>query len=60
MGLSRSSSVKVEVVEEGSEPAEFTKALGPKDKKAYDCMLQGGPPRPLTASQNISKKEKDL
>lgn len=41
MGLSRSSSVKVEVVEEGSEPAEFNKALGPKDKKAYDCMLQG-------------------
>ncbi|XP_030610394.1 supervillin [Archocentrus centrarchus] len=39
LGLSRSSSVRVEEVEEGSEPAEFVKALGLKDKKAYDCML---------------------
>lgn len=42
LGLSSTSSVKVEVAEEGSEPAEFMKALGPQDKKAYDCMLQGG------------------
>lgn len=41
LGLRSSSSVTVEVVEEGSEPAEFTKALGPQDIKAYDCMLQG-------------------
>lgn len=43
LGLSSSSSsgVKMEVVEEGSEPAEFIKALGPQDKKAYDCMLKG-------------------
>lgn len=34
------STVKVEEVDEGSEPAEFLKALGPQDKKAYDCMLQ--------------------
>lgn len=40
LGLSSTSSVKVEEVEEGSEPAEFQKALGPQDKKAYDCMLQ--------------------
>lgn len=40
LGLSSTSSVKVEEVEEGSEPTEFTKALGPQDKKAYDCMLQ--------------------
>lgn len=40
LGLRRSSSVTIEVVEEGSEPAEFTKVLGPQDK-AYDCMLQG-------------------
>uniref|UniRef100_A0AAX7T6Z4 HP domain-containing protein n=1 Tax=Astatotilapia calliptera TaxID=8154 RepID=A0AAX7T6Z4_ASTCA len=39
LGLSLSSSVRVEEVEEGSEPAEFVKALGLKDKKAYDCML---------------------
>ncbi|KAK5905962.1 hypothetical protein CgunFtcFv8_001867 [Champsocephalus gunnari] len=39
--LGLSSSVKVvEEVEEGSEPTEFVKALGPLDKKAYDCMLQ--------------------
>ncbi|XP_047464606.1 supervillin-like isoform X2 [Mugil cephalus] len=40
LGLSSGSSVKVEEVEEGSEPAEFVKALGSQDKKAYDCMLQ--------------------
>lgn len=34
-------SVTVEMVEEGGEPAEFAKALGPEDPKAYDCMLQG-------------------
>lgn len=41
MGLNSTSSVKVEEVEEGAEPSEFVKALGPLDKKAYDCMLQG-------------------
>lgn len=41
LGLSSSSNVKLEVVDEGSEPAEFVKALGPHDKKAYDCMLKG-------------------
>ncbi|XP_029953819.1 supervillin [Salarias fasciatus] len=40
LGLSGGSSVKVEEVEEGAEPAEFVKALGPQDKKAYDCMLK--------------------
>lgn len=38
---SSSSSMKVEVLEEGSESTEFIKALGPQDKKAYDCMLKG-------------------
>lgn len=41
LGLSITSSVKVEEVDEGAEPAEFLKALGLQDKKAYDCMLQG-------------------
>ncbi|XP_041812705.1 supervillin isoform X1 [Chelmon rostratus] len=40
LGLSHSSPVKVQVVEEGSEPADFWTALGPMDRKAYDCMLQ--------------------
>uniref|UniRef100_A0A671UPQ9 Supervillin d n=1 Tax=Sparus aurata TaxID=8175 RepID=A0A671UPQ9_SPAAU len=40
LGLSSTSRLEVEEVEEGSEPTEFTKALGPQDKKAYDCMLQ--------------------
>uniref|UniRef100_A0AAQ5Z792 HP domain-containing protein n=1 Tax=Amphiprion ocellaris TaxID=80972 RepID=A0AAQ5Z792_AMPOC len=40
LGLSSTSSVRLEEVEEGSEPAEFVKALGSQDKKAYDCMLQ--------------------
>uniref|UniRef100_A0A8D3B996 Supervillin d n=1 Tax=Scophthalmus maximus TaxID=52904 RepID=A0A8D3B996_SCOMX len=40
LGLSSTSTVKVEEVEEGAEPSEFVKALGMKEKKAYDCMLQ--------------------
>ncbi|KAF7646852.1 hypothetical protein LDENG_00181420 [Lucifuga dentata] len=40
LGLSQSCPVKVLVVEEGSEPAEFWTALGQMDRKAYDCMLQ--------------------
>ncbi|XP_038561119.1 supervillin isoform X3 [Micropterus salmoides] len=40
LGLSKSSAVKVQVVEEGSEPADFWTALGQMDRKAYDCMLQ--------------------
>ncbi|XP_029364826.1 supervillin isoform X3 [Echeneis naucrates] len=39
LGLSKSSSVKVQVVEEGSEPADFWTALGQMDRKTYDCML---------------------
>lgn len=41
LGLSKSSPVTVQVVEEGSEPADFWTALGQMDRKAYDCMLQG-------------------
>lgn len=33
-------------MEEGSEPADFWAALGPMDRKAYDCMLQGESPAP--------------
>nr|XP_015832064.2 supervillin isoform X1 [Nothobranchius furzeri] len=40
MGLDSTSRLKVEEVEEGSEPAEFEQALGPLDKKSYDCMLE--------------------
>ncbi|XP_056153072.1 supervillin [Lampris incognitus] len=40
LGLGSTSSVKVEEVEEGAEPADFWKALGQQDRKAYDCMLQ--------------------
>ncbi|XP_068433972.1 supervillin isoform X2 [Clinocottus analis] len=40
LGLSKSSPVAVQVVEEGSEPADFWAALGQMDRKAYDCMLQ--------------------
>ncbi|KAL4659270.1 supervillin-like [Arapaima gigas] len=40
LGLDGSSGVTVQEVEEGAEPAEFWHALGPPDRKAYDCMLQ--------------------
>ncbi|KAM9457917.1 supervillin isoform 2-T2 [Clarias gariepinus] len=39
MGLSNSTP-NVQEVEEGAEPAEFWNAIGPQDRKAYDCMLQ--------------------
>ncbi|XP_026215825.1 supervillin isoform X5 [Anabas testudineus] len=38
--LNKNSPVKVQAVEEGSEPADFWTALGEMDRKAYDCMLQ--------------------
>lgn len=41
MGLSSSGGARLQVVEEGAEPADFNEALGPLDKKAYDCMLKG-------------------
>ncbi|XP_062264648.1 supervillin isoform X3 [Platichthys flesus] len=40
LGLNKSCPVKVQVIEEGSEPADFWTALGQMDRKAYDCMLQ--------------------
>ncbi|XP_068192614.1 supervillin [Antennarius striatus] len=42
LGFSRSDpvGVRVQVVEEGAEPADFWAALGSMDRKAYDCMLQ--------------------
>ncbi|XP_061701949.1 supervillin isoform X1 [Syngnathoides biaculeatus] len=40
LGLRKSNPVKIHVVEEGSEPADFWAALGLMDRKAYDCMLQ--------------------
>ncbi|XP_028842753.1 supervillin isoform X2 [Denticeps clupeoides] len=38
--LNNSCDVKVQEVEEGSEPVEFWSVLGKQDRKAYDCMLQ--------------------
>uniref|UniRef100_A0A8C7TMI4 Supervillin d n=1 Tax=Oncorhynchus mykiss TaxID=8022 RepID=A0A8C7TMI4_ONCMY len=40
LGLNSNSSLKVEEVEEGTEPVGFRNALGQQDRKAYDCMLQ--------------------
>nr|XP_019949803.1 PREDICTED: supervillin-like isoform X1 [Paralichthys olivaceus] len=40
LGLNKSCPMKVQVIEEGSEPADFWTALGKMDRKAYDCMLQ--------------------
>lgn len=49
LGLSKNSPVKVQVVEEGSEPADFWTALGQMDRKAYDSMLQGTRQHTLSA-----------
>lgn len=40
-GLHSSCNVTIHECEEGMEPMEFWEALGRKDRKAYDCMLQG-------------------
>lgn len=42
-GLHSSSKVTIHECEEGMEPPGFWEALGRKDRKAYDCMLQGNP-----------------
>ncbi|KAB5535696.1 hypothetical protein PHYPO_G00120980 [Pangasianodon hypophthalmus] len=39
-GLHSSCNVTILECEEGAEPIEFWEALGRKDRKAYDCMLQ--------------------
>lgn len=54
LGLNQSSSLKVQLVEEGSEPAEFWTALGPVDRKAYDCMLQGSEMSVRTRNDSLS------
>lgn len=57
LGLSTDSPVEVEVVEEGAEPADFWTALGTMDRKAYDCMLQGGTAQGcLFTSANVQPK----
>lgn len=40
-GLHSSSKVTIHECDEGMEPPGFWEALGRKDRKAYDCMLQG-------------------
>ncbi|KAM9839521.1 supervillin a [Aulostomus maculatus] len=39
-GLHSSSNVTIQECDEGAEPASFWEALGRRDRKAYDCMLQ--------------------
>ncbi|TRY59004.1 hypothetical protein DNTS_012394 [Danionella cerebrum] len=39
-GLHSSSKVSIQEFDEGSEPSGFWEALGRRDRKAYDCMLQ--------------------
>uniref|UniRef100_A0A6Q2WYY6 HP domain-containing protein n=1 Tax=Esox lucius TaxID=8010 RepID=A0A6Q2WYY6_ESOLU len=39
-GLHSSSKVTIHECDEGAEPAGFWEALGRRDRKAYDCMLQ--------------------
>ncbi|XP_067274939.1 supervillin isoform X2 [Pseudorasbora parva] len=40
LSLKTGSFINVQEVEEGKEPAEFWNAIGPQDRKSYDCMLQ--------------------
>ena len=41
-GLHSSSKVSIRECDEGAEPTGFWEALRRRDRKAYDCMLQGG------------------
>ncbi|XP_051742779.1 supervillin isoform X2 [Ctenopharyngodon idella] len=40
LSLRTGSFMNVQEVEEGKEPTEFWNAIGPQDRKSYDCMLQ--------------------
>lgn len=40
-GLHSSINVSIQECEEGYEPTGFFDALGRRDRRAYDCMLQG-------------------
>ncbi|MCJ8738394.1 hypothetical protein PDJAM_G00035490 [Pangasius djambal] len=40
LGLNNNTNLKVQEIEEGTEPQEFWDSLGQQDRKAYDCMLQ--------------------
>ncbi|KTF74790.1 hypothetical protein cypCar_00027995, partial [Cyprinus carpio] len=40
LSLRTGSFMNVQEVEEGKEPADFWNAIGPEDRKSYDCMLQ--------------------
>lgn len=41
-GLHSSSKVTIRECDEGAEPTGFWEPLARRDRKAYDCMLQGG------------------
>lgn len=43
-GLHSSSKVTIRECDEGAEPAGFWEPLSRRDRKVYDCMLQGGEP----------------
>ncbi|KAK9977888.1 hypothetical protein ABG768_019672 [Culter alburnus] len=40
LSLRTGSFINVQEMEEGKEPTEFWNAIGPQDRKSYDCMLQ--------------------
>ncbi|KAF4085204.1 hypothetical protein AMELA_G00114930 [Ameiurus melas] len=40
LGVNSNTNLKVQEIEEGTEPQEFWDALGQQDRKVYDCMLQ--------------------
>ena len=54
-GLHSSSKVTIHECDEGSEPLGFWDALGRRDRKAYDCMLQGKP-RPQRLEHQLTPR----
>lgn len=54
-GLHSSSTVTIREHDEGAEPVGFWEALGRRDRKAYDCMLQGESTQITTGENNHLK-----
>lgn len=56
-GLHSSSNITIWECDEGAEPAAFWEPLGRRDRKAYDCMLQGGQPEHIGVFLLIQRLE---
>lgn len=59
-GLHSSSRVTILECDEGTEPTGFWEPLGRRDRKAYDCMLQGGGTEEHKAMFGFNQSEQQI